>query len=733
MAFEHNTFEEITYQIPKQAMTPVSESWNGVESIIATISDLGFSDQLKLDENGDGATKAGAAVNALDVLKPPRQYNQGVINQGTTSSSPQLEVDNDTNPEIKIRRAYDKSKINETDFLPIDKLQEFTTTSAIRQILQRTFPDDPDHEINELTRAVFGHEQGGEALDGQQRRLFSRKRIFVLLALCQHIPSIKSFIENGVCDSHLPLLSSSGSSVTVEDRVKMPFYIKQDSDTPCEVACFDGWPIKDKEWWEKYQYVVLVPFFCHGPDRLNFYPFQADTILPFTEFSKEMIEGGQASVGKITIHPAHHNFKRNENSIDPCFAVKRLHSHNPDDFKKEVEILARFRGKNEGHPHLIRLLLTYSHGEAYHMVFPWADGNLSSFWETRVPDRTPEGAHWLLKQCHGISQGLEKIHGRMPTAERSESTDDRDKEDAGRHGDIKPENILWFEHDTNGKDHLVISDFGLSRFHRMLSRSLGYSPGYSSTYQAPECKLGQPISPRYDIWSLGCVLLEFLTWFLDECDHGSDHSINKFSDRRLHDEGPELQPSNIRGDKFYLLFYPTQDSRHRVKLKPSVIRWIIELHQLDHCPWFAHEMLDLIQNGLLLTDARSRWECHRVVEKLDEIRKECEADPLRYVEGRGWKSKTTEAPEPDEPAESVEAVEADEPAKPAEPAEPAEADEAVEADEPAEPAEPVEAAEAVEADRRGGTVISDIRGPPGFDRRAPGCGGGALARSYEVD
>ncbi|KAI8161636.1 Serine/threonine protein kinase [Colletotrichum sp. SAR 10_70] len=41
----------------------------------------------------------------------------------------------------------------------------------------------------------------------------------------------------------------------------------------------------------------------------------------------------------------------------------------------------------------------------------------------------------------------------------------------GRHGDIKPENILWFQEYEKIKDFLVISDFGLTSFNTTNSRS----------------------------------------------------------------------------------------------------------------------------------------------------------------------------------------------------------------------------------------------------------------------
>lgn len=88
----------------------------------------------------------------------------------------------------------------------------------------------------------------------------------------------------------------------------------------------------------------------------------------------------------------------------------------------------------------------------------------------------------------------------------------------GRHGDIKPDNILWFKNipgsNYGASGILRIADFGLGRFHGRESRSndpAGNNPA-SPTYKPPECKLGKFISRAYDIWSLGGLYLEFITW-----------------------------------------------------------------------------------------------------------------------------------------------------------------------------------------------------------------------------
>jgi len=252
------------------------------------------------------------------------------------------------------------------------------------------------------------------------------------------------------------------------------------------------------------------------------------------------------------------------------FAVKTLHTHRHAEYEREVEVLQRFSGGNEGHPHLIRLLLAYQHEKKHHMIFPWANGNLRDFWESiKLPNRTKELACWMLSQFHGISEGLREIHGNGNELNPNDRS-------TGRHGDIKAENILWIENHNDSKNHLLICDFGLSRFHSVKSQSEDRAPGCSPSYRPPECDLYHlRISVKYDIWTLGCLLLEFLTWYL----LGWDAVEGTFSDARMRDEGwtrgvPLTRPDKddskwLYEDKF---FRQQQDGNLvSAQLKPSVI------------------------------------------------------------------------------------------------------------------------------------------------------------------
>lgn len=204
-------------------------------------------------------------------------------------------------------------------------------------------------------------------------------------------------------------------------------------------------------------------------------------------------------------------------------AVKRLnHTDNEEFWRREVMTLKRIRDAG-GHDHVLELLGTFSsEGTGPCLMFPWADGgNLRDYWKLNQPPQDLCSIQWTWRQFTGLASGLQKIHRVLnescPSSEVS----------YGRHGDIKPENILWFtQHDESGDGgRLVIADFGLTTFHSNSSQSqngAGSRPALTPAYRAPEWDIPSLVqrepASSYDIWSLGCVFLEFAVWICEGPD-----------------------------------------------------------------------------------------------------------------------------------------------------------------------------------------------------------------------
>jgi serine/threonine protein kinase len=295
-------------------------------------------------------------------------------------------------------------------------------------------------------------------------------------------------------------------------------------------------------------------------------------------------------------------------------AVKELFSQEEREFLKEATILRALGPRN--HAHLIKLLATFEKNQTYHLLFPYADANLRKYWDEHpTPDFNKETVLWSTEQMTGIASGLVQIHtfkvthplfipGSGDVNYRNPGNFELKVEGGeqwfGRHGDIKPENILWFAGRRNyphSKGVLQIADFGLGRFHGRDSRS-GVNPDgvvSSPTYEPPECKLRLPVSRAYDIWSLGCLYLEFITWLLK-----GNAQIEGFSNAR----GRVPTGGIVDEDSFFTITtpYDTKDA----EVKKGVLTWVAQLHAHEKCSQMIHDILDLIMSELLVIDSKHR-------------------------------------------------------------------------------------------------------------------------------
>jgi serine/threonine protein kinase len=292
------------------------------------------------------------------------------------------------------------------------------------------------------------------------------------------------------------------------------------------------------------------------------------------------------------------------------------------------------------HDHLIRLLATYEFKGEFYLLFPYAKYNLRDYWEqTPDPDFTQFTVKWVLRQCKGIASAIQRIHGYQTTfeakeaAKSSQSTrDGAELESAGpngrlysRHGDIKPENILWSDEDTleedphfNDQGILLIADFGLMRSHK-ISTEFRVSPEQvkgSIPYEPPEVaepRVCTTVSRAYDIWSLGCVYLEFVTWIVCSFDE-----LQRFREVRL---------SGGHNEAFFtILDTGILSGTRKAIVKESVQEWIKGLHNRPRCSDFIHEFLNLIEHHMLIVDPKQRIHCGSLNEKLTDMVRRADED-----------------------------------------------------------------------------------------------------------
>lgn len=256
------------------------------------------------------------------------------------------------------------------------------------------------------------------------------------------------------------------------------------------------------------------------------------------------------------------------------FAVKRLKTDDANNFASEVTILKKLSTVH-AHKHLVTLFATYElEGETrpYHLIFPWAEADLFYLWK-RFPNprKCVEMETWISEQCTGLMAALRELHRYWTfsassvlalvgnsNSKVSKLTSHMDEDQSlrqrrrifGRHGDIKPDNILWFPTSSTATEPfqgvLKITDFGSARFSTQdgWSNVKSGSVPNSLTYRSPEYEISGVCTTLCDVWALGCMYLEFVAWY-----SGGHALFDSFANRRLEFDDRLGMPS----DKFFTI------------------------------------------------------------------------------------------------------------------------------------------------------------------------------------
>jgi len=269
--------------------------------------------------------------------------------------------------------------------------------------------------------------------------------------------------------------------------------------------------------------------------------------------------------------------------------VKELLGNVPQHFKHEIAILNSLSCDHHTHPHLITLLATYESRGRFYLIFPCAEADLLGYWGRIKPSppNNSDMAQWVAKQCCGLAEGLSKIHRwetlsgtrllhpdseppwkfNSPVVQSSkrDSAVPAPRQLYGRHGDIKPQNILWF--DDGGYGTLKITDFGIAHFSSKDSvdaksrRWVANSP----QYRAPETDFPDlQLSPSWDIWTLGSVYLEFITWYF-----GGWKAVDQFAKDRLAKD--PYYDDLIHTITFFTTYTDEESGERRAKVKEPVV------------------------------------------------------------------------------------------------------------------------------------------------------------------
>jgi serine/threonine protein kinase len=167
-----------------------------------------------------------------------------------------------------------------------------------------------------------------------------------------------------------------------------------------------------------------------------------------------------------------------------------------------------------------------------------------------------------------------------------------------RHGDLKPENILIFN-DSTMLGILKIADMGSAELHATRTRERGGTATMTRFgtihYEPPEVVTGaaQPQSRLYDIWSMGCIILEFLIWLL----YGLEEQ-NRFYE--------SVQAGNLQLSPFFQTH--TTDGRPVAVVHPVVTTWMDYIQNDPECRRDSaiKDLILLVRNQLLVVSLPSQ-------------------------------------------------------------------------------------------------------------------------------
>ncbi|KAI1178574.1 kinase-like domain-containing protein [Nemania sp. FL0916] len=413
--------------------------------------------------------------------------------------------------ESKCQTLHDLNDPN--GFIPYSDLKSIFTAEVIRHILRQNGKLQLlEHDLEEIVSCILAEDTSKVMI-----------KIFAILVLTGMVKYIREFICNGLTDADLPMTQKP----TLDERLSF-------------------WKKRKFDAFSSRQWLVDVPVLDFEIDDLEtIEEYPDETRMPFLH-RIPVGKGGQGKVEKVTVHPSHV-----VNSSDTIFAMKRMDSLLK--WEDETKALNRFRDKS-GHDHIIKLLLAFKYRGKGYLLFPLAEGDLDHYWKLNTSQSfSAEEVHWLIEQCTGIASALRKIHNHLSFH----------GERRGRHGDIKPGNILWFSNLAEGHGRLVLADLTMTRFHSdgTVEDTTIKNRAMTMTYRPPEADVNvkTKASQAFDVWSLGCVFLEYIVWYImgyDAARHDSDEYLDSqqrvrqnFNRARVNEDGAD--PGSFSFDKFF--------------------------------------------------------------------------------------------------------------------------------------------------------------------------------------
>ncbi|KAF3052407.1 hypothetical protein E8E11_001850 [Didymella keratinophila] len=323
-------------------------------------------------------------------------------------------------------------------------------------------------------------------------------------------------------------------------------------------------------------------------------------------------QGAFGDVYKIWIHPDQRSFSSGADKHG--FFAMKVTQH---EGTREVSFHRAMADLS--HDHLLKCLASFTFSSQYYMVYEKADCDVEKLMAMnndprKLVDLRPGD---LAQQLFGLADALNLIHNQGQTDCKRTSNLLAPRHAVQKTGyvhDIKPENLLVFvfEDDNRKKKYWFrLSDFSCAKVVDVLSSVAGknrhsyrtVSKSGTPSYRAPEATATGKTSRPYDVWSLGCVYLELLVWFLD-----GYAALKDFRDRRE----CQVTPGGREDEGFY--YMPAGSDRF--KLRDLVVEMIVSVSR--RCEGPLKDIAQLLPQ-LFEIDPRKRLTAQQLVRKLKHI------------------------------------------------------------------------------------------------------------------
>ncbi|CZR69811.1 uncharacterized protein PAC_19711 [Phialocephala subalpina] len=290
------------------------------------------------------------------------------------------------------------------------------------------------------------------------------------------------------------------------------------------------------------------------------------------------------------------------------------------------------------HESIVEYFTARRDGNSYTYLAPRPDCNLRTYWWKHPHVVYDESSvTWTLKQLNLIAGAVDWVHTTpLPDSPlirlKYNAVDDSSQYRC--HGEISSHNILWYGDDLLGAKQGVVGgslkviDFVVRRLAitsaGMNARLEDSSYRHFNPNNAPEGHLvpkSTVLTKAFDIWQLGCLYLEFVTWLLQGFT-----GVDEFEDfREVYD--PDIR---IFDEYFYdvtvIEGVPGPNGKGHAIASKKVVEWVDKLHRLPHCSQSIHDVLDLVMEHLLVIDPEKRMKCSLVEQRLSEIFRRAEED-----------------------------------------------------------------------------------------------------------